>query len=206
MARKPSSRRHKGDELEDVNLVPIMSILVILIPMLIYAFTFFEVTVQSVAAPKMGTGKAKTKDDEPEKKPLNLTVLISDDGFMLKYDDEMMGGEAEKPIKRIEFPADVDHGNLPYWEYDYPALHNRLARMKERFPSEEQINIGAEMHIPWHTVARTIDAARLQLLGVPFEGEERMAEYRKAKPVKVKTKGEEEPQLLFPNVVFVVAE
>ena len=42
MARKPSSRRHSTTDLDDVNLVPIMSILVILIPMLIYAFTFFE--------------------------------------------------------------------------------------------------------------------------------------------------------------------
>lgn len=205
MARKPSSRRHSVGELDDVNLVPIMSILVILVPMLIYAFTFFEVTVQSVAAPKMGTGKAKTKDTD-EKKPLNLTVLISDDGFMLKYDEEQMGGETEAPIKKVEFPADKDHGDQPYWDYDYPTLHNRLARMKEKFPQEEQLNIGAEMHIPWQTIARTIDAARLQLDGVPFEGEERMAAYSKAKPKTVKTKGESTPEFLFPNVVFVVAE
>lgn len=205
MARKPSSRRHKVGELDDINLVPIMSILVILIPMLIYAFTFFEVTVQSVAAPKMGTGKAKTKETD-EKKPLNLTVLISDDGFMLKYDEEQMGGEQEAPIKKAEFPPDKDHGDRPYWDYDYATLHNRLARVKEKFPQEEQINIGAEMHIPWQIIARTIDAARLQLEGVPFDGEERAQAYGGAKAKTVKVKGEVEPVLLFPNVVFVVAE
>ncbi len=198
----PRKRRGYGiGDLDDVNLIPIMSILVILIPMLIYAFNFFEVTVQSVAAPKMGAPKTKDKD-EPEKKPLNLTVLVSEQGFMLKYDEELMAGQEEAPINRREFPADPGHGNQPYVDYDFPALHNRLAAMKERFPDEKQLNIGAEMHIPWRTIARTIDCARLELDGAPFEGDAAMAEYQAAKPKKVK----EEAQFLFPSVVFVVAE
>ena len=53
MARRPSERRHSEEELEEVNLIPIMSILCILIPVLILAFNFFEVSIQQVAAPKI---------------------------------------------------------------------------------------------------------------------------------------------------------
>jgi len=198
----PRKRRGHGvGELDDVNLIPIMSVIVILIPMLIYAFNFFEVTVQSVAAPKMGTGKAK-KDDAPEKKPLNLTILVSDQGFMLKYDEELMAGQEEPQIKKREFAGDDVHGEQPYVDYDFPTLHNRLAAMKSRFPDEKQVNIGAEMHIPWKTIARTIDCARLELEGAPFEGDVAMKEYQAAKPKKVKG----EAEFLFPSVVFVVAE
>lgn len=197
MARK---RRHSVGELEDVNLVPIMSILVILIPMLIYAFTFFEVTVQSVAAPKMGTGKAK-EDSQDEKKPLNLTVIVKKDGFLLKYDEEVMTGEGETELKKREFPPNEQHPEA-YWDYDYPRLYNRLAAIKEQFPDEKTLNIGAEMNIPWSTLARTIDCARVKLKGGPFEGDDAGLEYGKAGVVKIK----DEEELLFPHVVFVVAE
>jgi biopolymer transport protein ExbD len=81
MARKPSERRHSKEKIEDLNLSPIMSILVILIPMLLYAFSFFEVKVQAVTAPRMGQSKP-TKDKEEEEKPLNLTVLVTSKGFV----------------------------------------------------------------------------------------------------------------------------
>jgi hypothetical protein len=62
MARKPSERRHSKEKIEDLNLSPIMSILVILIPMLLYAFSFFEVKVQAVTAPRMGrANRRRTK-------------------------------------------------------------------------------------------------------------------------------------------------
>ena len=41
MARKPSDRAHGEEVNADLNLVPIMAILIILIPVLLYAFTFF---------------------------------------------------------------------------------------------------------------------------------------------------------------------
>ena len=81
MARKPSQRAHAGkEEVPELNLVPIMAILVILIPVLLFAFTFFEIRVQAVAAPRLGPSAKNKKDNDEEKKPLNLTVLIPRQG------------------------------------------------------------------------------------------------------------------------------
>jgi len=86
-ARKPSERRHGSvDEVPELNLVPIMAIMVILIPMLIYMFTFHQIRVQRVMAPRRGTGAQKTKEEKKEKE-LNLTILIKKDrGFQVTWE------------------------------------------------------------------------------------------------------------------------
>ena len=55
MSRKPSERRNAEDFDDELDLTPIMSILVILIPVLLFAFSFFEVRVQAVSSPRLGT-------------------------------------------------------------------------------------------------------------------------------------------------------
>ena len=61
MARKPSDRSHFVETEGEINLSPIMSILVILIPMLLLLFNFHEIKVQAVAAPKVGSGQDQEK-------------------------------------------------------------------------------------------------------------------------------------------------
>ena len=194
MARKPSDRSHSTEELGELNLVPIMSILVILIPVLLYAFSFFEVKVQAVSAPRMGPTNNKKKE-EPKEKPLNLTVLITSKGFVIKQQAELTT-EPEKQIFKRTFNVE----GRQVEEYDFPAMYNRLAKKKNAYPDEKVINIGAEMDIPWHIIARTIDASRVRLEKESYDS---LAEYSTAKP---KLDADKNPVDLFPAVVFVVAE
>lgn len=220
MARKPSSASHSDSGGgESLNLSPILALMVILIPMLLAMFNFFEVKVQAVAAPKLGTGK--TSKTDPDKKPLNLTVLISKQGFLIKQQDELTDAQ-EKPIPKDTLVFDVvdASGGLTTKtaeDYDYPSLYNRLRAKKQRYPEETTINIAAEMDIPWHVIARTIDAARIELKDPSFEGPERMKRYMAAEPVMKQSKkdldgdgavtdSDMEPVAMFPRVVFVVAE
>ena len=202
MARKPSERAHSEESVEELNLVPIMAILVILIPVLLYAFTFIEVKVQAVAAPRLGPSqKNKKKDDDDEKKPLNLTVLITKDGFALKQQAELTA-EPEPPIPRRSFTVN----GREIEEYDYPALYTRVRQKKIDHPEETTINVGAEMAIPWQTIARTIDATRVVLEKDSYED---ITKYGQAKPKIGQDKdgdGIKDPVDLFPAVVFVVAE
>lgn len=225
MARKPSdaSHRRKGDKFDDLNLTPIMSMLVILIPMLLAMFNFFEVKVQAVAAPKLGSGTAKSGDDK--EKPLNLTVLISKTGFAIKLQDEHQSAFPPTmftPIQRdvLRYEGTSEAGTTTEMQgeqYDFATLYNRLEELKSKFDKETTINIAAEMDIPWHVVARTIDSARVKLVGGPFTGDRRLIEYSHAKPEMVPCKADcdgdnemtaadVEPKEMFGRVVFVVAE
>lgn len=201
MARKPSERAHGDEKIEDLNLVPIMAILIILIPVLLYAFTFFEVKVQAVAAPRLGPTKQKKKDDDDQKKPLNLTVLITKDGFALKQQAELTD-EPEPPIPKRTF---IVKGKEMV-DYDYPALYTRVRQKKIEHPDETTVNVGAEMAIPWQTIARTIDTTRVVLEADSYENIEK---YNQAKPKMGKDNdgdGAVDPVDMFPAVVFVVAE
>jgi len=219
MARKPSKASHSEDAGDqNLNPSPILALLVIRIPMLLAMFNFFEVKVQAVAAPKLGTGKASKAD--PDKKPLNLTVLISKQGFLIKQQDELTD-VSEKPIPKDTFTIDLLEGTTTtsktYEDYDYPTLYSRLRAKKQRYPDETTINIAAEMDIPWYVIARTIDASRLELKDSEYVGRDRMKAYSAADPLTKQSKkdvdgdgavtdADQEPLEMFPRVVFVVAE
>ena len=201
MARKPSEASHRAAEkMEDLNLSPIMALLVLLIPMLLLMFNFYEVTVQAVAAPKLGTGKSKPGEDP--KKPLNLTVGISKNGFVIKQTEELPWeiDESCRKIDKKKFTYEVVHGDGTVdthdneLTYDYPKLYNCLRA------------------IPWATVARVIDASRVQLMEDSYDD---FGKYMTAKPVMrtdEDTNGDgtvdekdAEPVPMFDRVVFAVA-
>jgi len=193
MARK---KKRIEMETQEPDLSPIMSILCILIPVLLFAFSFVEIKVQAVSAPRMGSGKSKKQDDD-QKKPLNLTVLITAKGFVVKQQAELTT-EPDPPIFKRTL-TDKDGKEVENM-YDFPTLYSKIMAKKLAYPEESTINIGAEMNIPWHIVARTIDAARIQLEKDSYES---LAEYEVAKP---RLDEEKQPKTMFDGVIFVVAE
>jgi len=208
MARKPSERSNSKEVQSELNLAPIMALICILIPALIFAFQFYEITVQSVAAPKLGPkSSAKSEEDKDDKPPLNLTVLISDKGFVLKWNDELSAEGGEPP--RIPKKTFKDEEGNQVEDYDYPKLYTEVVKKKKDYPEEDSVNIGADFAIPWSTVARTIDCVRVRLAEDAYD---ELAAYSSAEPLKPEVKkgvvdeegGRQVP--LFPKVVFVVAE
>jgi biopolymer transport protein ExbD len=231
-ARKPSSRSH-GQQEEDpeLNLVPIMAIMVILIPMLIYMFTFHLIKVQRVMAPRRGTG-AKKAQEEKQEKPLNLTILIKrDKGFQLSWEEQLMSESQSAPLLAMRQLDDIFCGDpsqpdkdtraqgcFPRPEgcfcYDYAGLYNELVKKKMKFSTKEKpekkVNITADLDVPWEVVSRTIDAANCVLEDPSYAD---FKEYIAATPKKgdtVKVPGLDAPvqlcEHLFPNVVFAMAD
>lgn len=71
-SRRQSLNNVPADAPAEINLVPFMGIMIILVPMLLYMFSFHIIRVQQVAAPRRGNGQSI--DNQPQ--PLNLTVQI----------------------------------------------------------------------------------------------------------------------------------
>ncbi len=203
MAKKPSLRKHGEVVVEEVNLTPIMSILVILIPMLIYAFNYNEMAVQEVSLPKTG-GKSKTAGP----KKLNLTVLVSEEGFRVKVQGESETGPPppdkvipKKPMTRCE-------AEQAYNEYDFPALYNELVKLRtnRELGLEDTINVGAKDQIPWRVLARTVDTIRVRR---DKDSYLEFCDFREAPLKKIKKKNAEGKEVsvtqeLFSKVVFIV--
>lgn len=204
MAKKPSLRNHGDVEVEEVNLTPIMSILVILIPMLIYAFNYNEIAVQEVSLPK--TGGKSSNPNGPKK--LNLTVLVSDDGFRIKVQGESETGAPppDKVIpKRVMNRCNAEQA---FSEYDFPGLYNELVKLRDNreLGLEDTINVGAQDQIPWRVLARTVDSIRVRRENDSYQD---YCEFRGAPLKKIKKKNTEGKEVavsqeLFPKVVFIV--
>jgi biopolymer transport protein ExbD len=234
MARKPSDRSHGQGEEEpgDVSLVPIMAIMVILIPMLIYMFTFHTIKVQRVMAPRRGTGAKKASEDKKEKE-LNLTIMIKrEKGFQLSWEEQLMTETQNAPLLPMRQAKDVHCGDPNSdkdervqgcnrraegcYCYDFAGLYNELVKIKtglktpEGGKPEKRVNITADLDVPWEVVSRTMDASTCMMEQpsyVDFE-DFRKAEFKPGD--KVKIPGVDDPlelcEELFPNVVFAMAE
>ena len=206
MARKPSSRKHSEDKLEELNLAPIMSILVILIPMLIFAFNYTEIVVQNVSLPKTG-GVSKKNDKGPKK--LKLNVLVSDEGFRVKVQGDPAAGipPQDKLIPKRQMDG-CKEKSTSFMRYDLPALYNEMVKLRQNqaLGLEDTINIGAKDRIPWRVLARTIESVRTRREADAYTD---LCEFLVAKP-KIREETDSDgntvkiPVELFPKVVFIV--
>ena len=67
---------------QDLNLAPIMNLVMILIPLLLISIEFEKMGVINVSAPKLNVGPVE-EQDQPEEPPLNLTIGVSSSGFTI---------------------------------------------------------------------------------------------------------------------------
>jgi biopolymer transport protein ExbD len=208
MAR-PSGRGHVGEEgIGDPDLIPIMSIMCILIPMLIYSFVMYEVKVQEISLPKFGGPSSGGPS-----KVLNLAVIVGKDKHVIKIQG---GGKEAKEIalkkqkRRLCDPAvSCDECAGPEFDdYDYAGLYKEVAKLKasDDFKEVDSINIGADNAVPWKVMAKTIDAVRSRMDKDSYGN---FCEYDRAKPLKLKTTDADGNEIttaaeMFPKIVFVM--
>ncbi|MFH1810735.1 MAG: biopolymer transporter ExbD [Pseudomonadota bacterium] len=154
MAR-PSQRRHRAAEPDsELNLIPIMNLVLMLIPAILITAAFVEITVINVSAPQLGPDR-EARPAQPTPPELRLTVLISDGGFTLASSGATLGPEQGSPSPRQPTVPRTASG-----DYDWAALGQRLATIKDAFPEETRLIIAAEPDIPYEVVVATMDASR----------------------------------------------
>lgn len=200
MARRPSSKKKVEDKIEDLNLVPIMNLVVCLIPIVLLGASLVKVGVVNVNAPKFGMGQA-TPDDS-EDKPLNLTVAVGEDGFRITA-----SGADINSVLGLPPPAegaDPSAAPGPFIpkkgdDYDYVELYNKLVQVKEKFPEETIVNLTADARIPFKYLMRVMDTLRVRLEGDQY------AELEAFQRASIVYDGNQ-AKLLWPDVVFAVAQ
>jgi len=155
MARK-RKRKTKFDEgSHDLNLVPMMNLVLLLIPTILITASFVEITVINVAAPQIGGG-APTEQEKPEKPPLNLTIVLTDQGFTIAGSGGVLG-QAEADPNAAKGPTIPKTGD---GKYDWEGLTRKLVEIKDAFPEETKVIINAEPDIKYEFLVGTMDAAR----------------------------------------------
>lgn len=140
--RAPTSRRTKKKK-QELNLIPILDAIFILI-------FFLLMSAQFVKIYEIGSDVPIVSNQEPpknKKKPLALTLLISKKGFTLKT------GVPARTYKSIRKNQEGSYNLL--------ALHDTLVEIKKRNVKEETIVFEPLTDLSYEEIVKIMDAVRL---------------------------------------------
>lgn len=169
----------KGIEVDDeLNLVPIMNLVTILIPFLLMSAQFISFAVIDSSLPAIGAPTEVDEKDEDEEDKLMLSVLISSNGFNITGADKVLPEDDEVNGPKVAC-KDPECGDPD--SYDYEALTKRLTVVKERWPDELNVILVPDAQVQYEVIVRTMDATR-------DDQDDR--------------DGDQRPRELFPNVVI----
>jgi len=157
MAYKPSKRRHL--ELEDIplDIRPVMNLMVVLIPILLYSAEFVKLSIRELNLPPASAGAGLNSEDKPQEqeKRLFLTVLISKRGFYIGSRGGFLSGTA----KTEDEPTIIRN---PDGSYDFSLLRQKLVEIKEKiegegFSDSKSVIISAEADVPYKDIIKVMD-------------------------------------------------
>lgn len=199
------------DPAPELDLAPIMNMVVILIPLLLLSVVFLQVGVINISTPTISPSvQSDTVEDEPR---LNLTVAINAHGFHVATANQSLppvaGCPAPGPTVCLSQPGvEIDDKFSPgageaaleegLAAYDWVELYNQLVRIKQQHGAETTIKITADANVPYAAVVRLMDVARFRLAADSYR---QPSEFWSA---QVATSGQRHAAL-FPDPVLTIA-
>jgi len=151
MALRPSKRKDKAVssliEAEDLDVTPLMNVMMILIPFLISMTVFTQVAAINFSLPPAIDNGSNTEEDTPppqEPEKLDISIAITDNGFTIAGT-----GQVLPPI-----PKTSDG------QYNLPALDKTLRTIKMQYPQQEDIVLLIEPEILYENIVDVMDVCR----------------------------------------------
>jgi len=162
MARK---KRKTGSDFEEINLKPAMNLILILIPLLLTSMEAVKIAVVNVATPNIGPSSQVTPPtDNPEDKPLKLTIALTDRGITVFARDQVIENKDDPlgpTIPKIDGQEEDENGKMVNARvYNYSKLVEIISDIKDANPTEENIIISAEPNIKYESIMNVMDTTR----------------------------------------------
>jgi biopolymer transport protein ExbD len=157
MAYKPSMRR-SGVSLEmELNITPVMNLMVVLIPLLLLGVEMVKLSIVEIDLPPASAGAGNNADEKnPEKekeKKLGLKIAILSNGISLATASAVMSGEqGEGPTVPVQ--ADGEQ-NLDMLKEKLVEL--KKAIMEQKFKDQNTAIITAGKDIEYQVIIHILD-------------------------------------------------
>ena len=153
------ARVAKVPDAEDLNLTPIMNMVLVLIPLMLLNVVFMTISVIEVTMPQRSAGAAT--NGEP---PKRLQLFISQQGFTVVESGASLpalencpgGGPTICPLKE-EAEVETDR-------HDWRRLYNTLLEIKQKpdWADHDQIEIVADSSVNFGVLVKAMDVSRNQ--------------------------------------------
>ncbi len=95
----------KREEEKEVDLIPFMNLIAILIPALMYSTEFVKIASLAVSSPRIGPSQPAQVDKPDEKPPLNLTIAISSIGLYIASANNVLPGSEGQQQEQAAGPT-----------------------------------------------------------------------------------------------------
>lgn len=156
MAYRPSYRRSYSAEEVEINMTPVMNLMVVLIPLLLTSAQYIKIGVIDLnLPPAVGTSVSQIQAPKETEKKLDLAVTITKNGFFISSSLAVL-----KNVDGIgpTIPL-TEHG-----KFNFQELSMKLYAIKKQainnFSDVEKIVVQAEPQINYQLLVNTLDAAR----------------------------------------------
>ncbi len=144
------SRKNNSNE-DDTNLslLPIMSLLVILIPLLIGNVAFFHLRSIEVNSPSVSTNEPVIPSGETNK---DRQVVIQLSVSVQKYSFELIDEDTGEPISKLEIPTDGGK--------EIKTISQKLFNVKKTYPKLDTILVSVEKNVKYKTLVTILDKCK----------------------------------------------
>ncbi len=158
MAFKPSQRSHNKIKEIPLDIRPVMNLMVVLIPILLYSAEFVKLSIRELNLPPASAAGQRPGEQKQEKeKRFGLTVMISKEGFYIGNKEGYLSSEGEEQTEGQPTIPVLEDGS-----YDFEKLQKKLLEIKEKienqgFVDEKSVIISAEADIAYKHIIKAID-------------------------------------------------
>ncbi|MFZ0390528.1 MAG: biopolymer transporter ExbD [Calditrichia bacterium] len=164
MAYKPSLRRTRKLEPMNLDIRPVMNLMVVLIPLLLAGSVWTKLAIKELNLPPKSAGFENLDTEKPTEQQarLGLNIIVAQNGFyigtksgFLQSDTASAPGSGEPSIPLTSSGA-----------YNYEALHSRLVEIKKKlqdkeFSDRQAILLTAEANVAYKHIIKTMDNVAL---------------------------------------------
>ncbi|MBI4816328.1 MAG: biopolymer transporter ExbD [Deltaproteobacteria bacterium] len=170
--RKVGHDLHQDAAMGELNIVPLLDILVNLIMFLLVSqATMISLGVIDVTAPSYAAaGPGSSQDDN--RPQLRLTLGVAKEGFYIAASGGVLeGGALPTSVEVTKDGVQKREPTIPLkpdGSYDYAALRAKLRAIKTEFPDAKAVYFAADQSIPYNVVVKTLDSSREDARGPLF--------------------------------------
>jgi biopolymer transport protein ExbD len=139
--------RRRYPVVAELDLVPMMSVIVHLIPMLMLSVRFVFLAAVPTKGPVIASKPAANEGELAAQQAKVVSVLVARQGFVVGGND---AADPRIPCKGACAPD----------TYDYAALTSAMVEAKRLHPTETRVVIAPEPDVSYDTLVRVMDATR----------------------------------------------